>query len=390
MKNKVLFTLLMLAGLSCIAQNSHKKFKIETSTVIEEMKQSMDGDYSDVFSSVWNFNYDSSASVMLFMYDIKRKSYSHCKLDMSHILSYDDSYRPNVSSFAVCSSTLVFNISMDMPALYFFEKKGDTFVFDYRFNDKEKLFVRGMHFLPDGHLLGLKNYPHNRDFEHSTKLTLFDTKTRKITKTIDVDFPLPGFTFTPPYNILAVNDSSIFLSQRGDYKISEYDFDLNKKTDIIYKGTDWKRMPQNISDSIIHSTQGSLSNSNIAFNMLYGKYSCIHNICVTNDKLMVFYSKPNETKHYYYDVWRKDSCKWVLTEKAINDKTRSVKHLYEHSLFAFGSWDVNLHPVGEKMLRIRRVMPDLGFWPKLIYMYKLQNYLIDNPVTFVVESISFK
>ena len=54
MKNKVLFTLLMLAGLSCIAQNSHKKFKIETSTVIEEMKQSMDGDYSDVFSSVWN------------------------------------------------------------------------------------------------------------------------------------------------------------------------------------------------------------------------------------------------------------------------------------------------------------------------------------------------
>ena len=54
MKNKILFTLLMLAGLSCIAQNSHKKFKIETSTVIEEMKQSMDGDYSDVFSSVWN------------------------------------------------------------------------------------------------------------------------------------------------------------------------------------------------------------------------------------------------------------------------------------------------------------------------------------------------
>ena len=41
------------------------------------MKQSMDDDYSDVFSSVWNdtlffvqFNYDSSASVMLFMYDI--------------------------------------------------------------------------------------------------------------------------------------------------------------------------------------------------------------------------------------------------------------------------------------------------------------------------------
>ena len=57
MKNKILFTLLMLAGLSCIAQNSHKKFKIETSTVIEEMKQSMDGDYSDVFSSVWNDTY---------------------------------------------------------------------------------------------------------------------------------------------------------------------------------------------------------------------------------------------------------------------------------------------------------------------------------------------
>lgn len=95
MKNKVLFTLLMLAGLSCIAQNSHKKFKIETSTVIEEMKQSMDGDYSDVFSSVWNdtlffvqFNYDSSASVIFHV------RHEHKKLFLLNpVFPYDGNYQ---------------------------------------------------------------------------------------------------------------------------------------------------------------------------------------------------------------------------------------------------------------------------------------------------------
>lgn len=80
LKNKLLFA----CRFECTAQKSHKKFKIETSTVIEEMKQSMNDDYSDVFPSVWNdtlffvqFNYDSSASVMLFMYDMNIKSYSY-------------------------------------------------------------------------------------------------------------------------------------------------------------------------------------------------------------------------------------------------------------------------------------------------------------------------
>ncbi len=73
----------LLVGLSAQLKRAIK-IKIETSTVIEEMKQSMDGDYSDVFSSVWNdtlffvqFNYDSSVSVMLFMYDMNIKNYSY-------------------------------------------------------------------------------------------------------------------------------------------------------------------------------------------------------------------------------------------------------------------------------------------------------------------------
>ena len=68
---------------------------IETSTVIEEMKQSMDGDYSDVFSSVWNdtlffvqFNYDSSASVIFHV------RHEHKKLFLLNpVFPYDGNYQ---------------------------------------------------------------------------------------------------------------------------------------------------------------------------------------------------------------------------------------------------------------------------------------------------------
>lgn len=397
MKSKVLFALLWLVSWAAVAQNSHKRFRIEESCAIEQMQESIEGDYSDMLSSLWNntlffckLDYNDARTVRLFMYDIAKNAYSHCDIDMRPIGSNSIYFSCDVECFAACDSLLVFYENMNDSRLCFFKKQGDTYVFDTCVADKDDLFSRGIRFLPDGRLLGLKNYPHRRDFAHSTKLTLFDTKTKSILKTVDVDFPLPGFTFRTPYRTLSVGDSSIFLAQRGDYKISEYDFDLNKKGDISYKGGDWSRMPQSLSDSITNIKQFGLADHAMIFFNLSDKYSCIHAICASNDKLFVFYAQANDSDHYYYDVWCKRGDAWERTQKAIDDKTRSIRHLYERSLFGFGASDVDLYAVGEKMLRIRRVMPDMGHCPKPIYVRRLQKHLLKNPISYVVERIAFE
>ncbi len=397
MKSKMLFALLWLVSWAAVAQKSHEKFRIEASCAIEQMQESIEGDYSDMFSSLWNntlffckVDYRDARTVRLFMYDIAKNAYSHCDIDMRPIGSNSIYFSCNVNCFAASDSLLVFYENMNDSRLCFFKKQDDTYVFDTCVTDKDDLFSREIRFLPDGRLLGFKNYPYRRDFAYSTKLTLFDTKTKSVLKTVDVDFPLPGFTFISPYRTLSVSDSSIFLAQRGDYKISEYDFDLNKKGDISYNGGDWSRMPQSLSDSIINIKQYGLAEYSMLFFSLSDKYSCIHTICASNDKLLVFYTKANDSMHYYYDVWRKRGDAWELAQKAIDDKTRSLRHLYERSLFGFGASDVDLCFIGEKLLRIRPMMPDMGYCPKLIYMRRLQKHLLKNPISYVVERIAFE
>ena len=262
LKYKVLF-LVLLIGISASAQKNHKSFKIESSTKIEQLKYNLGKDfggrYSKSMSCYWNdtlylcmIDYDCFENLTLFMYDVKTASYSCCNIDMKPICR---SFRGNpymIEHFATNGKDLVLCDVNDDECLWVFKKQGDTFVFDCKIPDPDYLFGKSMRFLPNGKLLGLKNYAYSRD-NNPTKLSLLDMESKSVTKTINVDFPLIGFTFMSPYENLSVSDSSIMLSQRGEYRISEYDFDLNKKGDLTTTPEGWKQMPTNLSDSLMNS-----------------------------------------------------------------------------------------------------------------------------------------
>lgn len=231
MRKYNLFLILFCFGFwnANFAQKSHKNFRIENSSVIEGLSQSMSDDwerYSDLFSCLkgdtlffFQADYYNPKQIELFKYDIKTATYCADKVNLEPLLCKNGSAY-YLMNFAVNDKYLVLFASNDeWQFLFFFKRQNGNYVYDFKYKDTDNLFMQGLEFLPNGKLLGLKNYVYPIETaDESTKLSVFNPETKSIEKVVKVDFPLPLYSLTTPYSILSVNDSSVFLSQRGDYK----------------------------------------------------------------------------------------------------------------------------------------------------------------------------
>lgn len=396
-KCRVLFVVLLLC-ISVSAQKNHKQFKIESCTKIDELKYSMGKDfggrYSDLMSCFWNdtlyffmIDYDCYEMLRLYKYDIKTSTYSYCDIDIKPICSLFRGSPYMIEHFATNGTDLVLYDVNSEACLWFFKKQGDTFVFDSKLPDSDNLFSKDMQFLPNGKLLGLKNYPFSGD-DNPTKLSLLNMNGKMLEKIVEVDFPLIGFTFLSPYKNLSINSKSIMLSQRGEYRISEYDFDLNKKGDLTAIPENWNQMTMALSYSIMNSSL-PLANKCHAFSSAIDEYSYIQSVYSDENSMLVSYKLRGEESFFYFDVWSKEEGLWTLKDRNINDKTNSIRHCFERSLLGVGANDVELFVIEDRILRLRLDMPDMGWHIKPIYMHKLEEYLMNNELSFVVEVLQF-
>ena len=401
MKNFIPFLFLLYVGFSYngIAQKNHKIFNIDSSVPINELKvdkSSSDDRYSEVFSCLdgdtlflFRADYDYPKEIELFKYSVKSNTYSSCPVNIEKLLN-DDGKLYNILAFAVKDSVLLISSSdgkHPIRNLNVFKRRGNTYSYDFSLPDSCDLHTAYIAFLPNGKLLGLKNYIFWKEkHTESTKLSIVNLENRNIEKTINVDFPLPLYTLIVPYTILSVNDSSIFFSQRGDYRITEYDLELNEKRTLTNESITWYRMPQSFSDSVLSSSPYPV-NWCMSFNPVIDKYSCVQRIYADNDKLIVLYSKQDYSR-YCYDVWRKENGEWKLKEKEIKDYSSSIRHFYKRSLFGFN--DDHFYLIGDKVLRLGVRPPDLGCHIKPVYMLKLKKYLMNNTIPYCVEVLSFK
>ena len=401
MKNFIPFLFLLYVGFSYngIAQKNHKIFNIDSSMPINELKvdkSSSDDRYSEVFSCLdgdtlflFRADYYYPKEIELFKYSVKSNTYSSCPVNIEKLLN-DDGKLYNILAFAVKDSVLLISSSdgkHPIRNLNVFKRRGNTYSYDFSLPDSCDLHTAYIAFLPNGKLLGLKNYIFWKEkHTESTKLSIVNLENRNIEKTINVDFPLPLYTLIVPYTILSVNDSSIFFSQRGDYRITEYDLELNEKRTLTNESITWYRMPQSFSDSVLSSSPYPV-NWCMSFNPVIDKYSCVQRIYADNDKLIVLYSKQDYSR-YCYDVWRKENGEWKLMEKEIKDYSSSIRHFYKRSLFGFN--DDHFYLIGDKVLRLGVRPPDLGCHIKPVYMLKLKKYLMNNTIPYCVEVLSFK
>lgn len=271
--------------------------------------------------------------------------------------------------------------------LYVYKRNGNIYKYDTKIKYIGKLFGDKIYFLPDGKLLGLQNYLyHGVKPEESSKLSILNLSTKEIEKVVDLEFLLPLYTLRAGYNILSINENSILFAQRGDYKISEYDFSLNIINTIENKEIKWNRMPQRLSDSVYASNK--YATSMIPFlSRNIDKYNCIHHIYSSDNTLFVFYSKSGSYEKKYYDIWAKENGKWVLKKKDISDNSNSIRKIAQESILYAGR---NIYLSGNKFIRLDYYIPDLGYYPKPFYLIKAKNYVMKNELPYAVDIINFE
>lgn len=406
MKNIITLLLILAFSICVFAQNSTKKYiEIENTTIIDELKYNLEksenGTYSDLVSYYYNdtlffvrTDFTSPKTIRIYAFDVKTNIYSYQDIDARNLINNFDNKAYSIDNFAINQDYLVITGHkgvINSQCLYVFRRrKGKEFVYGFEVPLNNRKFSNKIKFLPNGKLLGLKNYVfYGEKPEESSSLSILNLETKEVEKTINLEFLLPLYTIRSPYNILAVNNNSIFFSQRGDYKISEYDFDLNLIGSIENKEIKWERMPQSISDSIHNNS--IFVRERIPFLLdNIDKYSCIHNIYSKGNKLFVFYNKKGSFKEIYYDIWTKEGGNWVIQKKGISDNPKSIRYANKQTLTGRSS-DDNIYLIDEtKFLRLGLPFPDLGFYPKIILMQKAQKYFMNNDIPYAVEIIKFK
>ncbi|MDD4684845.1 MAG: hypothetical protein PHD45_06400 [Bacteroidales bacterium] len=406
MKNIITLLLILAFSICVFAQNSTKKYiEIENTTIIDELKYNLEksenGTYSDLVSYYYNdtlffvrTDFTSPKTIRIYAFDVKTNIYSYQDIDARNLINNFDNKAYSIDNFAINQDYLVITGHkgvINSQCLYVFRRrKGKEFVYGFEVPLNNRKFSNKIKFLPNGKLLGLKNYVfYGEKPEESSSLSILNLETKEVEKTINLEFLLPLYTIRSPYNILAVNNNSIFFSQRGDYKISEYDFDLNLIGSIENKEIKWERMPQSISDSIHNNS--IFVRERIPFLLdNIDKYSCIHNIYSKGNKLFVFYNKKGSFKKIYYDIWTKEGGNWVIQKKGISDNPKSIRYANKQTLTG-RSPDDNIYLIDEtKFLRLGLPFPDLGFYPKIILMQKAQKYFMNNDIPYAVEIIKFK
>lgn len=403
---KKYIVLLLILSLSTIgfSQKSTKDYtRIESATKIEGLMYNMEKELNSIHSELISYYYNDTLFFLradfttpeilrMYAFSVKTKTYTYQDFDATKLIYPFDGMPYYLDMFAINGKYLVIPGHTGEINGYFlcvYKRVGKEFIYDFEIQIEDDKFSEDMKFLPNGKLLGLKNYlSAGEKKEESSTLTILNLETKKTEKTINLEFLLPLYTLRIPNNILSVNDNSILFSQRGDYKINEYDFDLNPIGTIEAKEIKWDRMPQSVSDSVINNTTQPVER--IPFiSSNFDKYSSIHNIYSSKNKLFVFYNKKGNYGAIYYDIWEKENGKWTLLIKDISDNPKSIRKKNNQTITTI-NFARNVHFLGDKFLRINFLIPNLNARFDKIYKEKLEKYILNNEIPYCVESINFK
>lgn len=397
-KKILLLLLISLYALFSFSQKNYERFKIEKKTKITDFKYSIfkdfSGDYSQLFSSFYDGklyffiqDYTNFDSLRVFCYDVNASECVYFDLNLQSALKDSKDKELYIESFASNGEYLVFWGYPDKKAIFFFKREGDSFVYDFKVSDKESLFQEQMEFLDNGDLLGLRAVPKFGE-KSFAKLSLLDLETKEIRKTIDIAQNIIGYNYIIPYKLLDVSENSIFFSHRGEYKIEEYDFDLNKQSEMIGNESYWIQTPQNLSDSIMNLSPYAVDIS-ARFLDFKEKYSTVYSISVDGSKVFVFYENEGKYNNTYFDVWERENSEWILKCKNIKDYSKSARKLVKSTLSLDSDLKTKIYFTNSKIVRLRADLPQIPFLPNFLYKPMVGMYFAKNDIPFVVEILSF-
>lgn len=212
--------------------------------------------------------------------------------------------------------------------VYIFERQNDNLKFLNTIHLDRVYSSTEAYFLNNGRMVMVDGYFGNCKEKNNNflNLILLDIKEGKEIKRVTPNMELSLMTYFNPSKLVTLTDNSILFSQKGTYKIYEYDFNLNLVDSLSNKKLKWKTFPKSKNDEILAKYDntssvlvqriGDMVNNNVF------DYSRVEQMYYFNDKLFISYRNPynkkSETK-LSYDIWSKNNNQWVLEKSNIID-----------------------------------------------------------------------
>lgn len=297
------------------------------------------------------------------------------------------------------------NIFDSIEDVYIFERQIDGLKLLNTVHLDDVYSVTEAYFLENGNIVMVDGYfgltkENNNNF---LNLILLDIKNGKELKRVTPNMELSLMTYFTPSKLVTLTDNSILFSQKGVYKIYEYDFNLNLIDSLSNEKLKWKTFPKSINDEIlikydsfpIKLTQrmGDMINNKVF------DYSRVVKMYYFKDKLFISYSNPYNKKTesgISYDIWSKKNNQWVLEKSNVLDdvdKKLRKKKAYNRMRYIFENF---LFVKDDKLFVLQKGMPySLNYLFNLTekeYESKEKEYYLQNSDKVLIDvfDINFK
>lgn len=220
------------------------------------------------------------------------------------------------------------NISDSIADVYIFERQIDGLKLLNIVHLDGVYSITEVYFLENNRVVMVDGYfgltkENNNNF---LNLILLDVKNGKELKRVTPNMELSLMTYFTPSKLVTLTDNSILFSQKGVYKIYEYDFNLNLIDSLSNKKLKWKTFPKSINDEILVKydsfpikliqRMGDMINNKVL------DYSRVVKMYYFNNKLFISYSNPYNKKTesgLSYDIWSKKNNQWMLEKSNVLD-----------------------------------------------------------------------
>ncbi len=195
-------------------------------------------------------------------------------------------------------------------------------------------------------------------------LILLDIKNGKELKRVTPNMELSLMTYFTPSKLVTLTDNSILFSQKGVYKVYEYDFNLNLIDSLSNEKLKWKTFPKSINDEILVKYDSFpiklIQRMSDMMNNKVLEYSRVVKMYYFNNRLFISYSNPYNKKTesgLSYDIWSKKNNQWVLEKSNVLDdvdKKLRKKKAYNRMRYIFENF---LFVKDNKLFVLQKGMP---------------------------------
>lgn len=283
-----------------------------------------------------------------------------------------------------------FLLLTDYKTFFWFHRNGVSLTPDTVISDIHINGIRSSFFLPSGKVLIFGNHlPYKGDESKVSTLMLVDPKTKQKEKTIHPDFVLPFLTYYTPRTLVSLTDTSILYAQAGEYRITEYDFNLNPVDTLLNSKIKWHPVPEDTMRACFNEYEFAIDRL-WAMNSWHYRANILRFVYAGENDLWVFYTKkgkePKDRDSLFFDIWEKQHGRWVQRDTDLPDAEKEKKPFGRHRL---QGWKETMFRHKKQIARVSGFLTrnaiEIGGLPYDEWKKEKDKYLLDDDYVIGVE-----